>query len=181
MTGNRPQGTGGAVRRLLDGLYGACAFLAAVAMVGVLVIVLLSIMSRQFALHVPGTDAYAGYSMAAAGFLALAHTLKHDEHIRVTLLLGRLRGRARRALELWALGAAVLLSGLFAFYAARLAWVSHDLHDISTGNDGTPLWIPQLAMGVGAIVFFVALIDEWLLELRRRRVTNEPEEALHHE
>ena len=36
-----------------------------------------------------GTDAYAGYCMAAAAFLALAHTLKRGEHIRVTLFLDR--------------------------------------------------------------------------------------------
>src|SRR3954463_15235921 len=137
------------MRRLLDFLYDASAWLAALAMVGVLVMVLLSIISRQVGFHVAGTDAYAGYSMAAAGFLALAHTLKHNEHIRVTLLLGRLKGRAKHALEMWALTAAVFLSGLFAFYSIRLAWVSHAINDMSTGNDATPLWIPQIAMALG--------------------------------
>jgi len=88
------------MRRLLDALYDGAAWLAALAMVGVLVMVLLAIAGRQFNFHLPGTDAYAGYSMAAAGFLALAHTLKRHEHIRVTLLIGRLQGRARRGLEL---------------------------------------------------------------------------------
>ena len=54
------------MRRLLDFLYDASACLAALAMVGVLVMVLLSIVSRQVGFHVPGTDAYAGYAMAAA-------------------------------------------------------------------------------------------------------------------
>jgi hypothetical protein len=62
-------------------------------MIGLLVMVLLSIVSRQLHFHVPGTDAYAGYLMAGAGFLALAHTLKRGEHIRVTLLLSALSGR----------------------------------------------------------------------------------------
>ena len=31
-------------------------------------------------------------------------------------------------------------------YSARLAWQSHVFHDISTGVDATPLWIPQLPM-----------------------------------
>jgi TRAP-type C4-dicarboxylate transport system permease small subunit len=150
-------------------------------MIGVLLMVLLSIVSRQVGFHVPGTDAYAGYAMAAAGFLALAHTLKRNEHIRVTLLLGRLHGRARRRLELWALSAGVLLAGLFAFYAVRLAWNSRAFNDISTGNDATPLWIPQLAMALGTVVLLVAFIDEWLLELRGRRRSAESEEALHNE
>lgn len=169
------------MRRFLDGLYDAAAWLAALAMIGVLAMVLLSIVSRQVGFHVPGTDAYAGYSMAAAGFLALAHTLKKNEHIRVTLLLSHLHGRARRALEMWAHSAGVLLAGLFAFYSVRLAWQSHTLHDISTGNDATPLWIPQLAMALGTVVLLVALVDEWVLELRGRRVVADSEEALHNE
>jgi len=169
------------MRRLLDGLYDAAAWLAALAMVGVLLMVLLSIVSRQFGFHVAGTDAYAGYSMAAAGFLALAHTLKRNEHIRVTLILGRLKGRARHGLEMWALSAGIGLAALFAFYSVRLAWVSHQIHDISTSNDATPLWIPQLAMAVGTVILLIALIDEWVLELRGQRKTADSEEALHNE
>jgi TRAP-type C4-dicarboxylate transport system permease small subunit len=169
------------MRRTLNFLYDAAAWLAALAMIGVLLMVLLSIISRQVGFHVAGTDAYAGYSMAAAGFLALAHTLKHNEHIRVTLVLGRLKGRAHHALEMWALSAAVLLAGLFAFYSVRLAWQSHALNDISTGNDATRLWIPQLAMAAGTLVLLIAFIDEWVLELRGRRAVAEPEEALHNE
>jgi TRAP-type C4-dicarboxylate transport system permease small subunit len=92
------------MRKLLDALYHSAAALAALFMVGLLVMVLLSILSRQFNFHVPGTDAYAGYLMAASGFLALAHTLKHGEHIRVTLVIGALKGRWRKGAELWALG-----------------------------------------------------------------------------
>ncbi|MFZ9184239.1 MAG: TRAP transporter small permease [Hylemonella sp.] len=169
------------MRRLLDALYDGAAWLAALAMVGVLVMVLLAIAGRQFNFHLPGTDAYAGYSMAAAGFLALAHTLKRNEHIRVTLLIGRLQGRARRGLELWSLACAVLLSGLLAFFSVRLAWQSHLFNDISTSNDATPLWIPQIGMAVGALILLVAFIDELLVELRGQRAQEVPEEALHNE
>lgn len=169
------------MRRMLDFLYDGAAWLAALAMIGVLVMVLLSIISRQVGFHVPGTDAYAGYSMAAAGFLALAHTLKRNEHIRVTLILGRLQGRARHGLEMFAHSAGVLLAGLFAFYSVRLAWQSNTMHDISTGNDATPLWIPQIAMALGTVILLVALVDEWVLELRGRRNVQPAGELLRNE
>lgn len=169
------------MRRFLDALYDGAAWLAALAMVGVLLMVLLSILGRQFHFHVPGTDAYAGYSMAAAGFLALAHTLKHNEHIRVTLLIGRMRGQARRGLELWSLGCAGVLAGLFAFYSVRLAWQSHLFNDISTANDATPLWIPQIGMAVGALILLIAFLDEFVLEWRGQRRSISPDEALHNE
>jgi hypothetical protein len=96
--------------------------------------------------HVPGTDAYAGYLMAAAGFLALAHTLKRGEHIRVTLLvINALTALAHRRWSCGRWARPTLLALLFAFYSCRLAWQSHQFNDISTGNDATPLWIPQLA------------------------------------
>ena len=157
------------MRRALDTLYGAAAVLAALFMVGTLLMVLASMLDRIVTLPLRGMDMYAGYFMAAAGFLALAHTLKSGEHIRVTLLLNRFRAVPRRRMELWCLSVAVLLSGAFAYYSARLAWESWDFRDMSTGPDATPLWIPQLSMAVGAAVFFVAFVDEWWLELRGRR------------
>ncbi len=157
------------MRRLLDTLYDGAAGLAALFMVGLLVMVLLSIVSRQLHFHVPGTDAYAGYLMAAAGFLALAHTLKRGEHIRVTLLLSSVRGPLRRALELWALAAASALALLSAWYSARLVWQSHAFNDISTSNDATPLWIPQLSMALGTTILAVAFVDEFVLEWRGQR------------
>ena len=169
------------MRRLLNALYDGAAALAALFMVGLLVMVLLSILGRQLHFHVPGTDAYAGYMMAAAGFLALAHTLKRGEHIRVTLLLTRLRGKARRGLEIWALFAATGLAALSAFYSARLVWQSRQFNAISTGNDATPLWIPQLAFAVGAFILLVAFVDELVLELRGRREHAVPEEASRNE
>jgi len=169
------------VRRALDALYDAAGVLAALFMVGTLAMVLLGISSRLLNWFVPGTDAYAGYCMAAAGFLALAHTFRRGEHIRVTLILEHVGARARRGLELWSLAAASLLAALFAFYGARLVFVSWDFNDISTGNDATPLWIPQLAMAFGSLVLVIALVDALILEWRRERSHAVPEEALHHE
>lgn len=169
------------MRRGLDALYDLSAALAALFMVGLLVMVLASILGRQLHFNLPGVDAYAGYMMAGAGFLALAHTLKRGEHIRVTLLLGALHGAARRAIEIWALFAATLLAGLFAVYSARLAWMSWTLHDVSTSNDATPLWIPQLPMALGTAILAIAFVDELVLELRGVRVVPQSEEATRNE
>ena len=137
------------MRRALDALYDGAAVLAALFMVALLVMVMLSILGRQLHFNLSGVDAYAGYMMAASGFLALAHTLKKGEHIRVTLVLASLHGGARRALEVWALFAAALLATLFAIYSSKLAWQSHTFHDISTGNDATPLWIRAVGRRLG--------------------------------
>lgn len=169
------------MRRLLDLVYDSAAALAALCMVGLLGMVLLSIVSRQFHFHVAGTDAFAGYLMAAAGFLALAHTLKRGEHIRVTLLLSALQGGARKVFELWSLAIATLLAVLFAFYSCKLAWQSHEFHDISTSSDATPLWIPQIAMALGTVILAIAFVDELILELLHKRRADQHSEALRNE
>ena len=96
-------------------------------------------------------------------------SLKQGEHIRVTLIIGKLAGGARRGLEIWALSVSVLLAGLLTWFAWRLAWQSHQFNDISTSADATALWIPQILMGTGTTVLLIALIDEWVLEWRGQR------------
>jgi TRAP-type C4-dicarboxylate transport system permease small subunit len=154
------------MRTWLDRLYETAGWLAAVLMIGTLVFVLLGIFGRIFGFHVRGTDAYAGYCMAACGFLALAYTLRRNEHIRVTLLLGHVPAGARKALEIWCHVIAVALAAVLAFYSVRLAWQSKTFNDISTGNDATPLWIPQLAMAVGTIILLIAFVDAFVAVLR---------------
>ena len=170
------------MRRSLDALYDAAGYLAAFFLVMTLVWVGVGVAGRFLGFYVRGTDAYAGYTMAACAFLALAHTLKKGEHIRVELVLQKAGPRLRRALQIWSYGLATLLAALFAFYSVRLAWQSYDFNDISTANDATPLWMPQLAMALGTVVLFIAFVDELVLEWRGlRRPAKGGDAATHHE
>ena len=169
------------MRKFLDGLYSAAAWLAGLSMIGILVMVLLTVLSRVIGFSAPGTDAYAGYAMAGAGFMALASTFKKGEHIRVTLLLNFLKGGAKKAFEIWALAIATVLAVLFAVYSCKLAWQSHEFHDISTSSDATPLWIPQIAMAVGTVILAIAFLDELVLEMMGKRVDASSGEALRNE
>jgi len=166
------------MRRVLDWMYDAAAYLAALFLIGTLTMVLAGVFGRLLAFQVRGTDAYAGYFMAGAGFLALAHTLMRGEHIRVNLILEHIGARGRRVLERWALGAASVLAIAFAYFSVRLAWQSYVLHDISTGNDATPLWVPQLSMAVGTVIFAIAFVDEFVRDIsgtrRRAKADDEP-------
>ena len=80
-----------------------------------------------------------------------------------------------------ALIAATLLAARSAFYSARLVWQSRQFNDISTGNDATPLWIPQLGMAVGTLILLIAFIDELVLEWRGQRSHAVPDEAVRNE
>ena len=164
------------MRRFLDQLYRVSGGLAAVFTVGVLVAVVLSIATRQLGVHIRGLDAYAGYSMATAGFLALAHTFKSGEHIRVSLLLSSLPKNAGHLLDLFALLVACVIAGTLAWFSFSLVVDSHAYNDISTGEDATPLWIPQISMALGTLIFFIAVLDETV-----RRFKGLPEPHKHEE
>lgn len=146
------------IRKFLDGLYLTGGMIGA----GFLLLILLIIVSQMIARwtgHVlPGSTAYAGYCMAAASFFSLAYALNHGAHIRVTLILNKM-GRFRHYGEIWCFGIATFLSGYLAWYAWEAVNISILINDISQGQDATPLWIPQIAMGAGSTILFICFLD----------------------
>ena len=151
--------------RLLESFYRSLLYMAALFMIATLLAILLGVAGRQFGFEIPGLDAYAGYSIAAALFLALPATLRNGDHIRVTLLLNKLKGTPRKLADYWCLGAASALMVYMAYYSMRLVWVSYLTHDVSPASDATPLWIPQIAMAVGCSGLAIAFIEELVRKL----------------
>lgn len=149
------------IRRTLDALYLACGGIAAAFLMLILVLIVLQMGARWTGQTFPGSTDYAGYAMAGASFFAMAYTLNHGAHIRVTLVLNRL-GRWRRWGELWCFGVGASLATYFAYYAIKATYWSRKLHDISQGQDATPIWIPQLSMAIGTTVLAIALIDHFV-------------------
>ena len=143
----------------LERLYTLGGFLAALALVLILIIMVLQTLARWFGFSFPGSTNYAGYCMAAATFFALAYAFGHGAHIRVNLLLQHLSGFALKVLNFWILIISTLLAWYFAYYAVDAIFVSRMINDISQGQDATPIWIPQLAMGTGAVLFAIAVTD----------------------
>jgi TRAP-type C4-dicarboxylate transport system permease small subunit len=100
--------------------------------------------------------------------------LRNGDHIRVTLLLGKLTGTPRKVLDYWCLLSATGLSAYLAWYAARLVYVSYLTHDISGAADATPLWISQLAMAAGAFGLALAFAEDLVLKLSGEEVHIDP-------
>ncbi len=150
------------LRRALDALYLASAALAALCLIAILVLIVLQMLARWTGEVFPGAPDYAGYAMAAASFLAFASALNHGSHIRVSLLLNALPPRPRRWLEIWCFSVGAAVMWYFVWYAGRFVFWSWKFHDISQGQDKTPLWIPQSLMLLGAAIFAIALSDNLL-------------------
>ena len=156
------------LRKALDSLFQAAAWLAMASIVATFLMVMSGIVGRLIDVNLRGSDAYAGYFMAASAFLGLAHTLKSGAHIRVTLLLEHVGARAGRWFEVVSYAGGSFLSAIFAWYAVSLSLQSFVLNDISAYADALPLWIPQTSMAIGALLFFVAIVDEFVILLSGR-------------
>lgn len=151
---------------LLDGVYRACAVLAALSLALIAGLVAAQVGGRLLGVLVPGADDLAGFALTGASFLALAPTLRAGVHIRVTLLTHRASGTHRRALELWCLGFGAAVTGYFDWHAVEMAWDAWRFGEMSIGLLAVPLWIPQSIMAVGLIVLTVAFVEEFVRVVR---------------
>ena len=151
-------GFGRMVRRSLDALYFSGGVIAACCLIIILLLIVLQMLARWTGTVFPGAPDYAGYAMAAASFFAFAHALNRGAHIRVSILLNAL-GKGRRFMEIWCFAIATALSWYFVYYAIKTVYWSWKFHDVSQGQDATPIWIPQLSMAIGVTVMAIAFTD----------------------
>ncbi|MDG2407085.1 MAG: TRAP transporter small permease [Paracoccaceae bacterium] len=147
------------LRRALDGLYLASGIAAALCLIAILVLIVVQMLARWTGEVFPGAPDYAGYAMASASFLAFANALNRGAHIRVAIVLNAVPKKIRRILEIWCFGIGAAVMWYFVFYAQKFVYWSWKFNDISQGQDRTPLWIPQMAMLIGAIILAIALTD----------------------
>lgn len=148
-------------------------------MVTTFLVIMLGIASRLVKTSIPGLDAYAGYSIAAALFLALPAALQHGDHIRVTLVLERLTPAVRTVIEWWCLLVAAALATYMAWFAVRFVWLSKALGEVSTSADATPLWIPQIAVAVGCVGFALSFFHATVLRIKGRDFIKNTSEGAH--
>ena len=163
------------IRRILDGLYFASGVLAAGFMLAIFGLMLALSGGREFGINVPSGDDFTAWSMVAMSFLGLAHTFKSGDMIRVGLLLERLTGRRRQAMEIFALVVSILFIAFFAKNAIQLTWDSYRFDDLSQGVIAVPLWIPQTGFALGITILLIAMVDELVRVCRGLRPTYEKE------
>lgn len=161
------------MRRLLDALYLGAGYLAAAFLVLIFLLMMIMSVGRQFSLNIPAGDDFASWAMAALSFLGLAHTFKSGEMIRVGLMLERLDGWKRHALEVFSHSVALMFIGFFTWQAGKLTHDSLLFNDMSTGVISIPLWIPQMALVIGLGLLTVAIADELVHVIKGNRPSYE--------
>jgi TRAP-type C4-dicarboxylate transport system permease small subunit len=148
------------LRKALDGLYLGAGYLGGIFLVGIFVIMLSLSAGRPLGVDIPAGDDFTAWCMAASAFLALAHTFRSAELIRMGLLIDRIGGKSRQAIEIFCTVIGTLAVLYFAWYAIDMTWTSWMFNDVSQGVIAVPLWIPQMGMSLGLLILAVSFIDE---------------------
>lgn len=150
------------MRRFLDALYWVCGALAGLMLVAICIVMMLMSVGREVGINLKGGDEIAGWLCAAMCFLGLAHTFKHGDLIRVTLVVDRFEGSRRRLIELVALSTGGAFLALFAWFLVKMVYDSWRFVEFAQGVIAIPIWIPQSALAVGVVLLLVAFVDEFV-------------------
>jgi TRAP-type C4-dicarboxylate transport system permease small subunit len=154
------------MRRALDTLYAASGVAAAVCLAGICVLMLAQAAAREAGMLIRGADDITAWLCAGSAFLALGHTFRHGELIRVGLWIERLAPAARRRAEIVSLSIAALCVGYMAWAITRFVFESWKFNEVAQGLIKIPIWIPQLSLVLGVLIFLIAVLDELVTVLR---------------
>ncbi|ASP33797.1 TRAP transporter small permease [Labrenzia sp. VG12] len=168
------------MRKALNILYQMATVLAACCLLVIATLVALQVLGRiadwaliQLGLEplrfqVPSLAEFAGFLLVGASFLALAGTLRNNDHIRVSMLLQAVPPGAARLLNIWVIAIAFALAAFFTWNAALLALDSYTYNETSYGVVPVPLVYPQSVMTLGLLVFSISLLDDLIVSLTGR-------------
>ena len=157
------------MRRFLDRLYSTSGILAALCLASIFVLMLAQAIGREFGLLIRAADDVTSWLCAASAFLALGHTFRHGELVRVGLFIDLLKGGSRRAAEIAALGITSLFVGYMAWAVAKFVYESWKFKEVAQGLVKIPIWIPQLCFVIGVLIFLVAILDDLIFVLQRKK------------
>jgi TRAP-type C4-dicarboxylate transport system permease small subunit len=159
------------MRKVLDALYQVAGALAALCVLAIFVLMIYASVGRELGWRVGIINDLVSWLCAAAAFLAMAQAFRNGDFVRVTLLLEALSPPVRRIFEIVSLAVASVSIGYLAWWAARFTYESWQFHDMAGGLLVVPMWIPQTTFVVGALLFFIAVVDELVLVLSGAKPT----------
>ena len=155
---------GGPLAAAAAGLRGTAMVVSGAAVVGMMALVTFEVLLRTFANRSTlVADEMAGYLLVAMTFLGLAPSLRGGAFIRIDTYRDRLRGGARRALDVTLVAVALAYAITVDWYLWDLLAGTWRLGTTSIQVSRTPLWIPQAVMAVGGLLLIVELVVEMVL------------------
>jgi TRAP-type C4-dicarboxylate transport system permease small subunit len=106
-------------------------------------------------------DEYSGYLLVFITFFGLAYTMKTKGFLQVEFVIKRLSGRSYQTLHFILLTLALFYSLVMQYELVIFTWSTYVNDIVSVSISQTPLYIPQLCMPIGMIIFILELGEQW--------------------
>jgi len=106
-------------------------------------------------------DEWSGYLLVFITFFGLAYTMKTKGFLQVEFVIKRLSGWRYQALHLILLTLAVFYCLVIQYEIVIHTWSTYVNDIVSISISQTPLYIPQLCMPIGMMIFILELGEEW--------------------
>ena len=151
------------MRRFLDRLYDAAGAAAAVCLASIAAVMLAQAAMREFGYLFRGADDIVAWLCAASAFLALGHTFRRGELVRVGIVIDHLPPRVRRPVGIGALFIALAFVVYMAYAVLRFVYESWAFKEVAQGLIQIPIWIPQMSFVLGVLVLLIAVVDEFIV------------------
>ena len=150
------------MRLFLDKVYFYTALLSGFFIFLIALLILFQVVSRWFGVIIPSTEDFSGYFLATSSFLGLAYTLHTKKHIRVLLLLQAVPKNIRKRIEQLAITILLVIVSYLLYSISVFVYETWQFEELSQGYIAVPLFIMQLGMLFGIILFVISVLDNFI-------------------
>ncbi|MEA1914758.1 MAG: TRAP transporter small permease [Campylobacterota bacterium] len=135
------------------------AYLAALLVVSLVVLILIEIFIRHFFdMSTMIADEYSGYLYLASIFLGLGYTFHENAHIRINIITTRLGKKTNTFIDIIA-GFITVAVLIFTLYRSVLfTYDSYSFEMLSENVSETPLYLTQIVMPLGLSIFILTVL-----------------------
>lgn len=151
----------------VDKLSEVAGYISAIFMILIVILINAEIIVRSFfdsSTYI--ADEFSSYFLVAVVLLGLAYALKENAHIRVEVIRGRLPENGKRVFDIVGTLAGLVLTLFITYHSIIMVWDSYSLEITADSISETPLYLPQLMIPIGLLLFALQLIATLIRRLR---------------
>lgn len=136
------------------------AYLSGIFLISLVVLVMTEIIGRHFFdTSTMIADEYSGYIYLSAIFLGLAYTFEQNAHIRINILSEKISKKANRKIDIIAGMISILVLAFILYRTLLFTYDSYDMDMLSEAVSETPLYLTQIVMPVGILLFILSVLS----------------------
>lgn len=144
------------------------AYLSSILILSLAILVLSEIFSRHFFdTSTMIADEYSGYLYLSAIFLGLAYTLQENAHIRINIITSKLSTKSNKIIDVIAGLTSISVLFFILYRTILFTYESYDMEMLSERVSETPLYLTQIVMPIGIMLFIIAMTAFTLQKMKK--------------